>query len=171
LCQTPIKRNVTRGADGALLDRQADAKDLIPGFADRDRVDALADVAFQQHIGIDILEDVQAPILQVAQSRGEALAEDAEHAEDMIVGAAGIDIVLFNLEPAFVAIEPVQSIGGLDFGRADRQNMVMAASVSRPLSSMSWAAMIARRRPVLKSLASQLGVTLPSRTSWAQRSG
>ena len=53
----------------------------------------------------------------------------------------------------------------------NRQNMVIVASVSLPASSISCAAISACRRRGLKSSASQLGVTAPSRTSWAQRSG
>ena len=49
--------------------------------------------------------------------------------------------------------------------------MVIAASVSLPVSSISCAAISACRRRGLKSSASQLGVTAPSRTSWDHRSG
>ncbi len=111
-----------RGRDDAALDRQADAKQLVPGLADRTGVDAFADMPLQQRIDARVLESVQPPVLQVSQPRCKPLAEQGKHPEDVVVGAAGIDIVLIELEPAFLAVEPVKNIGHFALGRTDRQD-------------------------------------------------
>ena len=50
----------------------------------------------------------------------------------MIAGAAGIGEQLFDLQNRVVVEQAVEHIDGLAFGRADRQNAVIAVLVGKP---------------------------------------
>ncbi len=75
---------------------------------------------------------METPVLQVAKAWREALTKHGELAENMVVGAAGVDIVFFDFESAFVPVEPVQDIGCLAFGGPDRQDVEMAVLIGNP---------------------------------------
>ena len=42
-------------------------------------------------VGVRAAEGVQSPVLQITQARRKAFVEYGEHAENMVVGAAGVD--------------------------------------------------------------------------------
>ena len=58
-------------------------------------------------VGICGLEGVQAPVLEIAQPRRDTLSSQCKQTEDMIAGAAGIDVMLVDFDPALMSVEPV----------------------------------------------------------------
>ena len=93
-----------RGYDDAVPDRDADAQRLVPALADRGGIDAVADVMLDGRVDIRVLEGVQAPVLEVAQPRCDALSSQREQAEDMIAGAAGVDVMLVDFDSVAVTM-------------------------------------------------------------------
>src|SRR5690242_19722461 len=83
-------------------------------------------------VDIRALEGVQAPVLEVAQPRRKALSSQGEQAEDRIAGAAGVDVMLVDLDSALMAVKPVQHIDGLILGGAHRQDVEVAVLVGDP---------------------------------------
>ena len=83
-------------------------------------------------VGICGLEGVQAPVLEIAQPRRDTLSSQCKQTEDMIAGAAGIDVMLVDFDPALVSVEPVQHIDGFILGGAHRQDVEMAVLVGNP---------------------------------------
>lgn len=50
----------------------------------------------------------------------------------MIAGAAGVDVMLLDIDPALMSIEPVQHIDGFILGGAHRQDVKVAVLVGNP---------------------------------------
>jgi hypothetical protein len=48
---------------------------------------------------------VQAPVLEVAQPRCDTLSSQCEQAEDMIAGAAGVDVMLIDFDSALMPVD------------------------------------------------------------------
>ena len=99
---------------------------------DEGGVDRHADMICQRRIDIGLLEGVQFPVLDIAKARREALADQAEQRKNMIAGAAGIGEQLLDLQNRVVVEQAVEHIDGLAFGRADRQDAVIAVLVGKP---------------------------------------
>ena len=120
-----------RGRDGVRGNRCGQMKQIVPVIKDQCGVDRRADMVRQRRVGIGFLEGVELPVLEVAQSRREALADQGEQPKDMIAGAAGIGEELLDLEDCVVIEQSVEHIDGLAFGRADRQNAEVAVLIGK----------------------------------------
>jgi hypothetical protein len=75
---------------------------------------------------------VQAPVLEVAQPRRKALSSQCEQAEDVVAGAAGVDVMLVDFDSALMSVKPVQHIDGFILGGAHRQDVEVAVLVGDP---------------------------------------
>ena len=85
-------------------DRDAGAQRFIPALADCGGIDTVADVMLDRRVGICALEAVQAPILEIAQPRCDALSAQCKQAEDMVAGAAGVDVMLVDFDLALMSV-------------------------------------------------------------------
>lgn len=81
-----------RRRNRARRDRRGQTQEIVPMLQDARRVDGRADVIGQRWISIGLFEGVELPVLDVAQSRREALADQGEQGKDMIAGAAGMRV-------------------------------------------------------------------------------
>lgn len=110
-------------------------KQIIPVIKDQGAVDRRPDVVRERRVGIAPLECVELPILEIAQSRCEALADQREQPEDMIAGASGVGEMLLDVEDRVLVKQPIEYVGRLAFSRADRQNVripTLSGRVFRP---------------------------------------
>lgn len=96
---------------------------------DECRVDRCADMVGQRRIGIGLLEGVEFPVLDIAQTGREALADQGKQRKDMVTGATGIGKQFFDLQNRVVIEQAVEDIDGLALGRTDRQNAEVAILV------------------------------------------
>ena len=104
-------------------------KQIIPVIKDQGAVDRRPDVVRERRVGIAPLECVELPILEIAQSRCEALADQREQPEDMIAGAAGVGEMLLDVEDRVLVKQPIEYVGRLAFSRAYRQNAEIAVLI------------------------------------------
>lgn len=91
-------------------------------------VDGRADMVGQSRIGVGLLEDMEFPILDVAEAGCETLADQGE---DMIASATGIGKQLLDLQDRVVIKQAVENIDGFALGRADRQNAEVAVLIRK----------------------------------------
>lgn len=112
-------------------DRRRQMQQIVPMFHNESGVDRCADMVGQSRIGAGLLEGVEFPVLEVSQSGSEALSNQGKQRKHVIAGAAGIREVLFDIEEGVMIEQPVQNIGRLAFGRADRQDAEVAILVGK----------------------------------------
>ena len=101
-------------------------KQIIPMVEDQGGIDRRPDVVRQRGICIAFLECVEFPIFEIAQPRREAFADQGEKSEDMVACTARIGEVFLDVEDRVLIEQPVEHIGCLAFGRADRQDAEVA---------------------------------------------
>lgn len=72
---------------------------------------------------------VEFPIFEIAQPRRKAFADQGEQSEDVIACTARIGEVFLDVEDRVLIEQPVEHIGCLAFGRADRQDAEVAVLI------------------------------------------
>lgn len=79
-------------------------------FHDKGGVDRHADLICQRRIAIGLFEGMEFPVLDIAKSGREALADQAEQRKNMIAGATGIREQLLDLQYRVVVEQAVEHI-------------------------------------------------------------
>ena len=102
---------------------------VVPMVEDQRCIDGCADMARQRRVGIAFLECVELPVLEVAQSRREALADQGEHPEDVIARPASVGKMFLDIQDRILVEQPIQHIGRFAFRRADGQDAEVAVLV------------------------------------------
>src|SRR3954462_3753771 len=127
-------RPISRSARGSVfvLGRAASFFSKVEGTTSRSTIETPARNASSQppriaatsirspmldgRIGIRTLKAVQAPILEIAQPRRDALSAQCKQAEDMVAGAPGVGVMLVDVDSALMSVEPVEHIDGFILG-------------------------------------------------------
>ena len=86
-----------RGSDRAELDGRGQAQELIPALLDEVDLDGAGDERLEASVVGGPVQDVEAPVGEVAHARGEAEAEKVAEAEDVVGGAGRIGVMLADL--------------------------------------------------------------------------
>lgn len=80
-------------------------------------VDGRPDMVGQPRIGLGLIEDLEFPVIDVANPGCKTLADQGEQREDMIAGATGIGKQLLGLQDRVVIELAVANMDGFAFGR------------------------------------------------------
>lgn len=83
---------------GPRRDRRGQVEQIVPTIEDQSGIDRRPDLVRQRGICISLLERMELPVVEIAQSRCEPLADQGEQPEDVITRAARIGKVLLDVE-------------------------------------------------------------------------
>ena len=78
--------------------------------------DGAADQGSEPGIAGRLLQGIEAPVLEVADARREAGAEQMAHREDLVGVAFGFHAVLLDVEASLVVNQAVEDVDGLPYG-------------------------------------------------------